>query len=75
MSFGFFGPELMATLFQPNPRSEVWMKDANEQAFKYLNLECINRCDGHEVLAGIFDSWLRVLGATVAPPFKGAGAR
>ncbi|GFY16644.1 hypothetical protein TNCV_2787701 [Trichonephila clavipes] len=23
MSFGFFGPELMATLFQPNPRSEV----------------------------------------------------
>ncbi|GFW75387.1 uncharacterized protein TNCV_4190411 [Trichonephila clavipes] len=22
MSFGFFGPELMATLFQPNPRSE-----------------------------------------------------
>ncbi|GFV56235.1 hypothetical protein TNCV_3266421 [Trichonephila clavipes] len=23
MPFGFFGPELMATLFQPNPRSEV----------------------------------------------------
>ncbi|GFV81198.1 hypothetical protein TNCV_4772271 [Trichonephila clavipes] len=38
-SFGFFGPELMATLFQPNPRSEVGMKDANEQAFKYRNLE------------------------------------
>ncbi|GFX65452.1 hypothetical protein TNCV_400031 [Trichonephila clavipes] len=39
MSFGFFGPELMATLFQSNPRSEVRMKDANEQAFKYRNLE------------------------------------
>ncbi|GFU43261.1 transposable element Tcb1 transposase [Trichonephila clavipes] len=38
MSFGFFGPELMATLFQPNPRSEVSMKDANEQAFKHQNL-------------------------------------
>ncbi|GFW11748.1 hypothetical protein TNCV_1082941 [Trichonephila clavipes] len=23
MYFGFFGPELMATLFQPNPRSEL----------------------------------------------------
>ncbi|PRD36433.1 UNVERIFIED_CONTAM: hypothetical protein NCL1_08730 [Trichonephila clavipes] len=23
MSFGFFGPELMATLFQTNPKSEV----------------------------------------------------
>ncbi|GFV10276.1 retrovirus-related Pol polyprotein from transposon 17.6 [Trichonephila clavipes] len=39
MSFGFLGPELMATLFQPNPRSEVLMKDANKQAFKYRNLE------------------------------------
>ncbi|GFX50634.1 hypothetical protein TNCV_2722201 [Trichonephila clavipes] len=39
MSFGFFGPELMATLFQPNPRSEVRLKDPNEQAFKYRNLD------------------------------------
>ncbi|GFT70244.1 DDE_3 domain-containing protein [Trichonephila clavipes] len=32
-------PELMVTLFQPNPGREVRMKDANEQAFKYRNLE------------------------------------
>ncbi|GFV98307.1 hypothetical protein TNCV_622661 [Trichonephila clavipes] len=29
----------MATLFQPNPRSEVRIKDANEQTFKYRILE------------------------------------
>ncbi|GFX06044.1 hypothetical protein TNCV_760801 [Trichonephila clavipes] len=28
-----------STLFQPNPRSKVPTKDANEQAFKYGNLE------------------------------------
>ncbi|GFV78971.1 hypothetical protein TNCV_4347301 [Trichonephila clavipes] len=39
MSFGFFGTELMATIFQPNPRSEVLMKDENEQTFKYRNLD------------------------------------
>ncbi|GFU70255.1 hypothetical protein TNCV_903971 [Trichonephila clavipes] len=29
----------MATLFQPNPRSEVGKKDANYEPFKYQKLE------------------------------------
>ncbi|GFV00860.1 hypothetical protein TNCV_1386741 [Trichonephila clavipes] len=29
----------MATLFQPNPRSQVGIKDANEQTFKYRILD------------------------------------
>ncbi|GFX71238.1 hypothetical protein TNCV_3410081 [Trichonephila clavipes] len=31
----------MATLFQPNPRSEALRKDANWEAFEYQNLDQI----------------------------------
>ncbi|GFS79316.1 hypothetical protein TNCV_4409671 [Trichonephila clavipes] len=33
------GPELMVTIFQPNPGSEVLIKDANERTFKYQILD------------------------------------
>ncbi|GFV37172.1 hypothetical protein TNCV_1720941 [Trichonephila clavipes] len=42
MSFGFFGPELMATLFQPNPRSEVRKMQMN----KLLNIGTYSKRDG-----------------------------
>ncbi|GFV52247.1 hypothetical protein TNCV_3778191 [Trichonephila clavipes] len=38
---GSLGPELKATLFQPNPRSEALRKDENSEAFKYQKLELV----------------------------------
>ncbi|GFU71622.1 hypothetical protein TNCV_3035621 [Trichonephila clavipes] len=36
---GSLGPELTATLFQPNPRSGAGRKDANWEVFKYQKLD------------------------------------